>query len=98
MPKKAHGNTRFFKPHMPTTTQASSPAPATSKAAAERPTETFAALFEASLEASDFGKEGEIVQGTVVAVQRDNVVIDIGGKSEGIISASEFADAQGQVA
>jgi small subunit ribosomal protein S1 len=58
--------------------------------------ESFAALFEASISAGDFGKEGEIVRGTVVAVQRDNVVIDIGGKSEGIIALSEFADAQGQ--
>jgi small subunit ribosomal protein S1 len=58
--------------------------------------DSFAALFEASLQGGDFGKEGEIVQGTVVAVQRDNVVVDIGGKSEGIIALSEFADAQGQ--
>ncbi len=57
----------------------------------------FAALFEASVSGGDFGKEGEIVQGTVVAVQRDNVVIDIGGKSEGIIAVSEFIDAAGQV-
>jgi small subunit ribosomal protein S1 len=60
------------------------------------PTDSFAALFEASISAGDFGKEGEIVKGTVVAVQRDNVVIDIGGKSEGIIALQEFADAQGQ--
>ena len=60
------------------------------------PAESFAALFEASVSAGDFGKEGEIVRGTVVAVQRDNVVIDIGGKSEGIIALNEFADAQGQ--
>ena len=58
--------------------------------------DSFAALFEASIQAGDFGKEGEIVKGTVVAVQRDNVVIDIGGKSEGIIALNEFADAQGQ--
>jgi small subunit ribosomal protein S1 len=58
--------------------------------------EDFASLFEASISAGDFGKEGEIVKGTVVAVQRDNVVIDIGGKSEGIIALNEFADAQGQ--
>jgi small subunit ribosomal protein S1 len=58
--------------------------------------DTFASLFEASISAGDFGKEGEIVKGTVVAVQRDNVVIDIGGKSEGVIALSEFADAQGQ--
>src|SRR6266850_2413892 len=58
--------------------------------------DSFAALFEASISGGDFGKEGEIVKGTVVAVQRDNVVIDIGGKSEGMISLNEFADAQGQ--
>ena len=58
--------------------------------------ESFASLFEASIVAGDFGKEGEIVKGTIVAVQRDNVVIDIGGKSEGIIALHEFADAQGQ--
>jgi small subunit ribosomal protein S1 len=57
--------------------------------------ENFASLFEASLQAGEFGKEGEIVKGTIVAVQRDNVVIDIGGKSEGIIALHEFADAQG---
>src|SRR6202451_33963 len=60
------------------------------------PTDSFAAMCEASIQAGDFGKEGEIVKGTVVAVQRDNVVIDIGGKSEGIIALNEFADAQGQ--
>src|SRR5258708_23493418 len=58
--------------------------------------DSFAALFEASIQAGDFGKEGEIVKGTVVAVQRDQVVIDIGGKSEGMIALNEFADAQGQ--
>src|ERR1700734_4540224 len=58
--------------------------------------DNFASLFEASIQAGEFGKEGEIVKGTVVAVQRDNVVIDIGGKSEGIIALNEFADAQGQ--
>ncbi|MCW5835781.1 MAG: 30S ribosomal protein S1 [Labilithrix sp.] len=59
--------------------------------------DTFAALFEASVSGGEFGKEGEIVQGTVVAVQRDNVIIDIGGKSEGMISLSEFTDAGGEV-
>src|SRR5580700_5805404 len=58
--------------------------------------DSFAALFEASVQNGEFGKEGEIVKGTVVAVQRDNAVIDIGGKSEGIIALAEFADAQGQ--
>jgi small subunit ribosomal protein S1 len=76
------------------TTALISPGKTTETAAT--PAENFASLFEASVKAGDFGKEGEIVRGTVVAVQRDNVVIDIGGKSEGIIALNEFADAQGQ--
>jgi small subunit ribosomal protein S1 len=58
---------------------------------------SFAALFEESLESGEFKKEGEIVIGTIVAVTRDQIVIDIGGKSEGMIAAEEFEDAQGQV-
>ena len=57
--------------------------------------DSFAALFEQSVEGGDFAREGEIINGTVVAVRRDNVVIDIGGKSEGIIPLREFADAAG---
>ncbi len=57
--------------------------------------DSFAALFEQSMLGGAFVKEGEIVMGTVVAVQRDNVVIDIGGKSEGVIAISEFFDANG---
>jgi small subunit ribosomal protein S1 len=78
---------------MSTTTQTLGSAGKTPEQAAG---DSFAAMFEASIQAGDFGKEGEIVKGTVVAVQRDNVVIDIGGKSEGIIALNEFADAQGQ--
>jgi len=79
-------------------TTALSPAGKTTEltAGASSSADNFANLFEASISAGDFGKEGEIVKGVVVAVQRDNVIIDIGGKSEGIIALAEFADAQGQ--
>jgi small subunit ribosomal protein S1 len=80
-----------------TTTTALSSAGQTPEQPSGMGADSFASLFEASITAGDFGNEGEIVQGTVVAVQRDNVVIDIGGKSEGIIAVSEFADATGQV-
>jgi small subunit ribosomal protein S1 len=59
--------------------------------------ESFAALFEQRVE-SDFAREGEIIAGTVVQVGRDSVVVDIGGKSEGVIPLREFADATGQIA
>jgi len=60
--------------------------------------ESFAALFEAQMAGGELGREGEIVKGTVVKVHRDQVVVDIGGKSEGVIALNEFADATGQVA
>ncbi|MFO0693374.1 MAG: 30S ribosomal protein S1 [Polyangiales bacterium] len=60
-------------------------------------TESFAALFEASIQRADALKEGEIVQGTVIKVGKDSVVVDIGYKSEGVISAQEFLDPAGGV-
>ncbi len=35
-------------------------------------------------------KEGEVVQGTVIGVTRDDVIVDVGFKSEGIIPITEF--------
>jgi len=37
-------------------------------------------------------KEGEIVKGTVLKVDRDDVIVDVGFKSEGIIPLSEFGN------
>ena len=41
--------------------------------------ESFADLFEASVK---HVKEGEVVEGTVVAVDEDHVQVDVGFKSE----------------
>ncbi len=41
--------------------------------------------------------EGEVVKGRVLEVSNDEVVVDIGYKSEGIIRAAEFADADGNI-
>ncbi len=35
-------------------------------------------------------RRGEVVEGTIIAVNRDGVVVDIGSKSEGVIPASEM--------
>ena len=43
-------------------------------------------------------QEGEVVQGTVVQVSKEHVVVDVGYKSEGQISIQEFLDDQGDVA
>ncbi len=37
-------------------------------------------------------KEGSIIKGTVTEIRQVEVVVDIGGKSEGLISAAEFSD------
>ncbi len=54
-------------------------------------------MFEATLQQSDSLKEGDIVQGTVIRVNRDTVIVDIGYKSEGVIPAHEFIDTSGKV-
>jgi small subunit ribosomal protein S1 len=59
--------------------------------------ESFASLFDSSMQHADSLKEGEIVQGRVIKVNRDSVVVDIGYKSEGVIPAGEFVDTTGKV-
>lgn len=49
---------------------------------------SFADLFAESI--ANEVREGEIVRGTVVAVQRDHVIVDIGFKSEGMVRIDEF--------
>src|SRR5690349_1353431 len=74
--------------------------PATETSTTPAGGEGFASLFETSSAQTggfDTGGEGQIVTGVVVQVNRDSVVVDIGGKSEGVISKSEFIDAQGEV-
>jgi len=59
--------------------------------------ESFAALFEASATRTDQLREGDIVAGTILKVGKDSVVVDIGYKSEGVISLHEFLNAEGNV-
>jgi small subunit ribosomal protein S1 len=56
--------------------------------------ESFAELFEQSLRAI---KSGQVVSGTILRVDADHVLVDIGYKSEGLIPTWEFADEQGLV-
>ncbi len=58
--------------------------------------EDFAQLFEESLKDKEI-RRGNVVQGTVVQVNSDSVIVDVGGKSEGVISASEFAGEDGEI-
>ncbi|HND09286.1 MAG TPA: S1 RNA-binding domain-containing protein, partial [Pseudomonadota bacterium] len=58
--------------------------------------DSFAALFEESLKHGDV-KEGEIVRGRVIQINKDHVIVDIGDKSEGQVALAEFLGPDGQV-
>jgi small subunit ribosomal protein S1 len=58
--------------------------------------DSFAALFEESLKTEDL-KEGDIVKGKIIAINNEQIIVDIGYKSEGAITASEFLDAEGKI-
>src|SRR4051812_11876646 len=58
--------------------------------------ESFAALFEESLKREEI-KEGAIVRGRGIQLNKDHVVIDIGYKSEGQVPIEEFTGGDGQV-
>ncbi|MDZ5647003.1 30S ribosomal protein S1 [Nitrospirillum sp. BR 11828] len=52
--------------------------------------ESFAALLEESLGTSE-SLEGTVVKGTVLSIENDMVLIDVGLKSEGRVALKEFA-------
>ena len=54
------------------------------------------AMLSQALQESKF-KNGSIIEGTISAVKGDDVFIDIGYKSEGAVSVSEFGDASVKV-
>ncbi len=58
------------------------------------PGDQFTEMFEASVKERDF-KVGDVVQGTVVEVQSDYVLVDINYKSEGLIPINEFRMVEG---
>ncbi len=61
----------------------------------EQQSSEFAALFTESLK--DRPERDKIIEGTVVRVDQDTVLVDIGLKSEGHVSTAEFRDADGEV-
>ena len=66
------------------------PATETAATAAIEVKEIFADLLEQSLDGAD-GFEGRVVTGTVLALDGDAALIDVGLKSEGRISLKEFS-------
>ena len=58
--------------------------------------ESFAALFEESLARQEM-RAGEVITAEVVSVDNDFVIVNAGLKSESVINASEFKNAQGEL-
>lgn len=67
----------------------------TSKSSAS-PMESFAALFEESLARQEM-RSGEVITAEVVSVDNDHVIVNAGLKSESVINADEFRNAQGEL-
>ncbi len=65
-------------------------------------TEDFAALLkqydqEQGKQTQRTPQVGDKVQGTIVSIGGDNLYVDLGSKSEGILEAAEFTDADGNL-
>src|SRR6267142_5129250 len=60
------------------------------------PTEDFAAMFEASIQAKRIEK-GQTIEGTIVAIGPEVAFVDVGGKGEAAIALDELRDAEGHL-
>ncbi|WP_281064674.1 30S ribosomal protein S1 [Abyssogena phaseoliformis symbiont] len=58
--------------------------------------ESFAELFENSVEQQNV-KVGALLMGTIVSINREKAIINVGLKSEGFISLDEFKNPQGEL-
>jgi len=95
------------EPHAATDTDqtAHSDGEAATAAPSEHPAETetsgaqdFSAMLETYEKQSAASRqEGEIVRGIVVGISDQNVLVDIGYKSEGVVAREEFVDRQGNL-
>jgi len=61
------------------------------------PKEDFAAMLEETLGGSKSRLEGTVVKGTVIAIDNDEAVVDVGLKSEGRVPIKEFSTASNPV-
>lgn len=56
---------------------------------AESPIEDMGRLLELSDQEARTARRGELLEGTVVSIDRDGVLVDVGTKSEGVVPISE---------
>jgi small subunit ribosomal protein S1 len=57
--------------------------------------EDFEQLLESFEQQQSQASEGEVLKGTVLKIDGEDVVVDVGQKSEGVVRRREFLDAQG---
>lgn len=88
----------------PTSEQPDSSEAATAPLAQQHPdgepsgAQDFSAMLENyEKESAASRQEGEIVRGIVVGISEQNVLVDIGYKSEGVVAREEFLDRQGNL-
>ncbi len=58
--------------------------------------ESFAQLFEQSVAQQEM-RSGAILRAKVMAINNDNVIVNVGLKSDGVISIDQFKNEQGQI-
>jgi small subunit ribosomal protein S1 len=71
------------------------PAPAEAAPAAVAEPTTMAELLESSDHEVKSLKHGDVVEGTVVRIDPDEILVDFGGKSEGVVSNRELMNRRG---
>src|SRR5688500_3188379 len=81
---------------MPVTEQMDQP-PMTAESDEELSREEYQKLLEMYDESMRNLTEGEIVPGRVIGITSNSVIVDVGYKSEGLISRDEFTDRDGNV-
>jgi small subunit ribosomal protein S1 len=60
----------------------------------EQTMESLMEMYEESLKRFE---EGEVVNGRIISVDKDHVLVDVGYKSEGLIPINEFRDSEGNI-
>jgi small subunit ribosomal protein S1 len=63
----------------------------------DNPEEDLENLMELYEESFKRFQEGEVVNGKIISIDKENVLVDIGYKSEGIIPIHEFLDEEGKL-
>ncbi|MFW6081194.1 MAG: 30S ribosomal protein S1 [Desulfosalsimonas sp.] len=63
----------------------------------DSPEQSMEALLEMYEESIKRFEEGEVVNGRIISVDKDHVLVDVGYKSEGLIPIHEFKDGDGNV-